>query len=382
MDVTPQITIPLSEWPSLRIFRSRLAAYPLAGLAWACLAFFTIAVGLLVFWAPAAALVALAVGATTRWLGHKLRLKALENSTRGRNLAQFTLVNDVVETHFDDLHVTAFVRSRRWRAAAALAAAVACFGAQHLHPFDWSPIAAARSMEWPEKTAALSSPALPLLAAIFFLAAKGPELRWINQVKAAVRARSSAATAEITRPREMDGLEAGVAALYQQLDLWWSGDYRAAANKWIESHTAQAVFEPETTSALLEAVTELARTDLNHLIEATESYRNVESRRCAIEALARAQREPQLEAKQKETAAAMDELRAMAIRPELGASHQPRRAARRRVRRIDTGHKSAFEIDGDVAAGLGSLSSVGHRRVGIDRLHQEAAGSPGPGLPS
>ena len=296
-----------------RIFRSRAATYTLAGAAWACLACLCLAAGLLVLSAPASALLALATGGATRSLGHKLRLKALENSTRGRNLAQFTLVDGALEIRFDDRRVTAYVQSRRWRAAAAFAAAVVCFIAQHLRPFSWNPMAVAKSMEWFEKTAAVASPSLPLLAAIFFLAAKGPELRWSKQVKAAVRARAAAMTAEITRPREIDGLEAGIAALYRQLDLWWSGDYRAAANKWIASHMAQAVFEPEAAWSLLEALTELARTDLHHLIEATESYRSVESRRCAVEALARASRDPQLEQRCEETAGAMDELRALAL---------------------------------------------------------------------
>lgn len=298
----------------MRIFRSRLAAYMLAGVAWVCLVSFILGAGLLVLSAPVAALIALAAGAATRWLGHRIRFRAVKNFTSGRQLAQFTLVDGAVESSFDDRQVTAYVQSRRWRAAAALAASVACLGTQHLRPFVWNPMAGVRSMEWLEKTAALSFPAaLPLLAAIFFLTAKGPEFSWTNQVKAAIDARCAAATAEFTRPREIDGLEAGVAALYQQLDLWWSGNYRAAADKWIESHTAQAVFEPDTALALLEAITELARTDMNHLVEATESYRDLESRRRTVEALARAQHAPQLEAGCKETAHAMDELRTLAF---------------------------------------------------------------------
>jgi hypothetical protein len=311
--VTRQFSAPLPEWPLFRIFRSRLAAYTLAGVAWACLAFFTIGVGLLVLWTPAATLMALAAGATTRWLGHRLRLKALQDSSRGRALAQFALLAGAVEASFDDRQVTAYVQSRRWRAAAAFVAGVTCFGVQHLRHFDWSPIAVAINIQWLNKTAVFCSPALPLLIGIFFLAANGPQAYWINQVKAAVRARAAAAIADLAQPREIDGLEAGVAALYRQLDLWWSGDYRSAVNKWIESHMAQAVFEPRAALALLAAVTELARIDLNHLIDATESYRSLESQRCAVEALARASHQPHLEARWEESVAEMDELRTLAF---------------------------------------------------------------------
>lgn len=245
------------------------------------------AVCLLVALWPAATAPALGAGLIVRWIGQRLRRRAVLEGDAGRSLAAFRLVNGALECVFDADAVMRYERSLNWRVAAAVASGALCLAAQHFHWELWSLLDLVRIPHWLARAGVFCSPLLPLALGALFLFAHGSEARELDTLQSAIRSRATDAWAQIMRAGEIDGLEAGVAGLYRQLDLWWGGDYRASVQGWLESHTEEAIFDPEAAAAFVKTVTEQARADLNRLAEAAESFRAVESRQYALEALTR-----------------------------------------------------------------------------------------------
>jgi DnaJ-domain-containing protein 1 len=281
-------------------------------MAWLGLTFSAGLICFLVALWPAATVLALGAGTIVLWIGRRLRWRAVLHGDAGRGLASFHLVNGILECTFHKDAVNRYERSLQWRAAAAIAAGTVCLAAQYLHWLAWNLSALMRILPWLARTGSFCSPLLPLTLGVLFFFVRGPATRWQEAWKAAIRARATEAVAEIMRAGELDGLEAGIAGLYRQLDLWWAGDYRADLRRWIESHTAEAIFEPDAAAAFLSNILELARTHLNCLAEAAESFRSVECRQFALEALMRATGEAHPEIAEK-AARSMDELRNHAI---------------------------------------------------------------------
>ncbi len=261
---------------------------------------------------PAATVLSLGAGVLIRWIGHRLRWGTVLHGDAAQNLADFRMVNSGVECTFHENAINRYGRSQLWRVASAVAAGAVCITVLRFHWLPCNLLDPVRIPHWLAKTGFLCWPLLPLTCGGVFLWVRGPEVYGQEQLKNAIRSRATDAVTEIMRTGEIDGLEAGLAALYRQLDLWWVGEYRAAINMWIELHTAQAIFEPEAATAFIKAIAAQARADLNHLSEAAESFRSLECRQYVFETLIRATGESRTELVER-AARWMDELRALAI---------------------------------------------------------------------
>lgn len=292
--------------------RESYTAWARTGGAWASLAVLAaLAVFLVALW-PVATALAFAAGAIVRVIGHRLRWKAVLDGDAGRSFARFRVINGNLECTFHEDLVNRYGRSLAWRVAAAFAAGTVCLAAQHFHWLPWNLLHLTELPPWLARTGDLCSPLLPLAFSVLFLLARGPQTYWPEALKTAIRSQADEVLTAIMRPGEIDGVEAGVAGLYRQLDLWWAGEYRASILRWIEAHTEQAIFEPQAAADFIKDITKVARTDLNHLAEAAESFRAVECRHYALEALMRATGEARPEFAQ-QAARSTDELRNLAI---------------------------------------------------------------------
>lgn len=278
-------------------------------LGWAVVAGFLC---LLVALWPAATVLALGAGAIILWTGHRLRCRAVVEGVAGRKLADFRLVNGGMECSFHDDAISQFGRLRLWRTAAVIAAAAVCIAVQYSHWMPLNLLDLVRIPHWLAKAGFLCWPLLPVACGVLFLVVRGPEVHGQERLKAAIRSRATDAVAEMMRVGEIDGLEAGIAALYRQFDLWWAGEYLPAINKWIESDTAKAIFEPEAAAAFVKTVTEQARAELNRMADAAESFRSLEGRQYVLEMLIQATGESQPELAER-AEHSMDELRTLVI---------------------------------------------------------------------
>jgi DnaJ-domain-containing protein 1 len=176
----------------------------------------------------------------------------------------------------------------------------------------WNLLDLVRIPHWLAKTGFLCSPLLPLACGASFLSRLGSEAHDGERLKAAIRSKATDAIAAMTRAGEIDGLDAGIAALYRQFDLWWAGEYRASINRWIELHTIEAIYDPEAAAAFVKGLTEQARADMNRMAEALESFCALECRRYALEALIRTAEESQGGLAER-AVRSMDELRTLVI---------------------------------------------------------------------
>lgn len=278
-----------------------ILAWTTAGLA--CL--------LVALW-PAAAVLAVGAGLLVRWIGYRLGLRTVIHGDAARKQADFHMANGGVECTFHEDAINRYGKSQLWRVAAAIAAGAVCIAVLRFHWLPWNLLALIRIPHWLTKTGFRCWPLLPVACGVLFLLARGREMDRQEKLKEAIRSRAKNAVTEMMRTGEIDGLEAGVAALYRQFDLWWPGEYRAAINKWIGADTAKAIFEPEAATAFVTSVTEQARADLNRLAEAAESFRSLECRQSALKTLIQANGESQVELVE-QAGRLMDELRALVI---------------------------------------------------------------------
>lgn len=261
---------------------------------------------------PAATGLAVGAGGLILWMGTRLRWWAVLRGDGARSLADFRCANGGVECIFRDDAINQYGRPQLWRAAAAVAAWLVCFTILRC---EWMPLALLdplRVPHWLVKIGFPGWPLLPFACGALFILVRGPEAHGREKLKAAIRSRATDAVTEMMRAGEIDGLEAGVAALYRQFDLWWAGEYRSSIRTWVESDTAKTIFEPEAAAAFVKSVTERARADLNHLSEAAESFRTLECRKNVLETLIRAIGESRTELLER-TSCSIDELRTSAI---------------------------------------------------------------------
>ena len=254
---------------------------------------------------PLAALFAVATGILTRILGQRLKVRRLRHSLRAADLAAFSFSGQSIDCSFNQPHIIRFINSWPSKLAAALSAGLVCLAAVHrandlpglLSILRLSALPARIvAVPWLNTTVGVGSLALPLVAAFFFLWADGPERRWSRQVMAAIEARA-ATVLDVLGNREIDGLEAGMEVLGQELGLWQGRPYRAAMAKHLSSHTREAVLKPEATKAIEQAITELARQDMKSLGVALASYRKVTLRLESFQLLVSLLRDPIHEAR-------------------------------------------------------------------------------------
>jgi len=230
---------------------------------------------------------ALAAGAAIRCLGQWWNMKRLHSSGKAAELATFSCDGRAVICDLDEVRTLRFLHAWQWRIAACVVAGGVCMAAQYASVIEISLLPTwLFSEHWMQWTIESFSRALPAFACAFFLVFRGPKRRWINQAKSTVQARADRSIAAILAKRELDGLGAGIEFLWRELKIDRCGEYRAAINRRLQSYTAEAVMQPQTTAAVLESITELARQDLRRLCAAVKSYRLVESQLKVIEALA------------------------------------------------------------------------------------------------
>jgi hypothetical protein len=217
-------------------------------------------------------------------------------------LATFTFQGEVILCIVDEARVLRYTSAWQWRIAAAIAAGGICLGAQHPPVLEFNLLPEfIRSLHWLYPLIEGCSAILPVISCILFIRAKGPERHWAGEAKAAIEARVAASASRILKPRELDGLAAGVEVLWHALGLERRrGEYRAAVAKHLRAHTAAAALQPETAGIILDAMTELARQDLRDLSASLELYRAAERHLKAVQTLATAIREPWHEMKTEE----------------------------------------------------------------------------------
>jgi hypothetical protein len=269
--------------------------------AWLATITSTLLIALAILHSAVAALSSVAAGAAVRWLGQALNLKQLRRSPKPGELATFTLQGEAILCIVDEARILRYTSAWRWRIAAAIAAGGICVGAQHLPVLEFNLLPEfIRSLHWLYPLIEGCSAILPVISCILFIRAKGPEGHWADEAKAAIEARVTASVSRILKPRELDGLAAGVEVLWHALGLERRGEYRAAVAKHLRAHIAAAALQPEAADIILDAMTELARQDLRDLSASLESYRAAERHLKAVQTLATAIREPWHEMKAEE----------------------------------------------------------------------------------
>ena len=269
---------------------------------------------------PLAALFALAAGTLTRILGQRLKVKRLKDSLRAADLATFSFSGQSIDCNFNHPQIIRYINSWFSKFASALSAGLVCLAAVHLsndrvgflsiHHLSLLP-AQILAMPWLNATVKAGCLALPVVAVFLFLWTNGPERRWSGQVMAAIEARA-AAVLDVLGDREIDGLEAGMEVLGQELGLWQGRPYRAAMVKHLSSHTREAVLKPEATKAMEQAITELARQDLKSLGVALASYRKATGRLESFQLLASLLRDPIHEARAEELSRELEQIPVLA----------------------------------------------------------------------
>jgi hypothetical protein len=291
----------ISKWPMLLAGRKNwLKITASAAILFATL-LSAILVGMEFLRLPGPALLAIAVGVYVRCLGQQRNLKQVHRSSKAEELAVFAFDGQVIRCHFEDSSILDFTSGWKWRVAASVAAGLACLSVQHLRGLGFSLLPANPGIpHWSRWILDGCVAGLPLYIAALFLRITGPERRWTNQLKAAIETRAAVSLAEILARQELDGLEGGIDVLWRKLGVDRCGDYRAALIKRIQTHTAEAVLQPATTTAMLEALTELARLDLRSLSAAVDSVHRIQCEVGVVHALASASRNPLHEMKAEE----------------------------------------------------------------------------------
>jgi hypothetical protein len=318
--INTPIATPMTAWATLGAIARHLLRWvvPLAVLLAVLQA--AALLSLVLLRVPLAALFAVASGTLTRILGQKLKVKRLKDSLKAADLATFSFRGQSIDCNFNHPQVVRYINSWFSKFAAALSAGLVCLAAVHLsidrlgflsiHHLSVLP-AQVGAMPWLNRTVEAGCMALPLVAVFLFLWANGPERRWSGQVMAAIEARA-AAVLDVLGNREIDGLEAGMEVLGQELGLWQGRPYRAAMAKHLSSHTREAVLKPEATKAMEQAITELARQDLKSLGVALASYRKAAGRLESFQLLASLLRDPIHEARAEELSQELEQIPVLA----------------------------------------------------------------------
>jgi hypothetical protein len=228
---------------------------------------------------PVLAALAFAAGVIVRWLAYRVTLSRLRVTREITKFAAFDYDGARIQCSFNEPALLRAVDPWTGRWLSALLAWAICghwLGGRQVNFSVLPPV----TLHVPlvAYIVACGLIALPYAFFILFMLVPGWRKRWSRQAKAVIEARAAAALVGVEGPIELDGLEVGAAALWQQLDAEDVGTYREAIRRWLREHAAEAVIAPESTQALLATVTELARLDMGHLGGAITIYREVEKR--------------------------------------------------------------------------------------------------------
>lgn len=300
-------------FPSLSARQEHIFRRLVQVCAWLTATTSALLIALAILHSALAALSSVAAGAAVRCLGQALNLKRLRQSPKPTQLANFEFQGDRILCIVNDARILRYTTAWQWRLAAAVVAGGLCLVTQRipLLEFDLLP-EFVPSLRWLSPLIEGCSALLPVFSCILFIHVKGPERHWAGQAKAAIEARVVASASRILQPRELDGLAAGVEALWRALGLERRGEYRAAVAKHLRAHTTAAVLHPEIAESILDAMTELARQDLRCLSASLASYRAAECHLKGVQMLAAANREPWHEMKVEELATELGRLATLA----------------------------------------------------------------------
>lgn len=199
---------------------------------------------------------------------------------------------------FDRAALHRWFRALPARVVAASAAGCVCLGAQRFSTYE-SGFLPARllSNTWLAAMIHGGSLALPVIIAVTLLRFVGAERVWTHQAQRAVRSRAAEATAEVRRRREVDGLDLAMNLLFTQFHYPRPTTYRNAIENRLRAEPALAVFQPEGIKQIFDAVTEVARQDMENSIAALDRLRGLDVGINALQRMSSTLREPLVEVK-------------------------------------------------------------------------------------
>src|SRR5271163_1633451 len=158
---------------------------------------------LVVLSARPAALLAVSAGVLVRFLGQRWRLRPLRTSYLPSQLATFQFAGGGIQCFFDESAVLRYINAWRWRILAGAAAGAVCLAALYIPSLQTDLLPGrVHSLDGLYSLIQRCKLALPALAAMLFLAVKGPGQLWVGQVKSAIRERACASLGKILMHRE------------------------------------------------------------------------------------------------------------------------------------------------------------------------------------
>lgn len=275
------------HWPTLADKTRKRIYLFVWTVFWLLATFSSLSLFLAILHSLVAVVIAFIAGAATRCLGQRWNVKRLSHSGKVAEMATFSFDGHAVFCVLDEARTSQYLHAWKWRIAASVVAGGVCLAVLHTPALAIHLLPAwAFTEHWLKWTIESFSKALPAFVVAFFLLNRWPKRRWINQARRTVQARADCAFAAIMANRELDGLGAGVDCFWLELKVDRRGEYRAALNRRLHSHTAEAVLQPLKTAALLESLTELARQDLRLLYTAVNNCRQIELQMNVIQTLA------------------------------------------------------------------------------------------------
>lgn len=113
---------------------------------------------------------------------------------------------------------------------------------------------------------------LPLIIGVLLYSDRHVQRLMARQLMQRVTALAGAASAELCRTREIDGLLSGIDALSKSFRIEPPAEHRAAIVKFVQQDCAAVVLDSKYAELFIEAITELARQDLVNLAHALSAY--------------------------------------------------------------------------------------------------------------
>jgi len=273
----------------------------------------TVLLFLAVLSALPATLLAVSSGILVRFLGQWWSLRPVRTSYLPPNLATFQFAGGGIHCYFDESAILRYIHAWRWRVFAAATAGCVCLAALHIPELQRDLLTGrVHSLKSLNSLIQGCKLFLPVPAAMLFISVKGPGQLWAGQLKSVIREKASASIGRILMHREIEGLGAGIDALWHALGIERRGEYRAAIERHLRTRTSEVVARPEAAMAILEALIELGRQDLQSLSNALGLYREAECRVKAVQALAAALGNPVDEMKAEELGGELESLRQLA----------------------------------------------------------------------
>ncbi len=273
----------------------------------------TVLLSLAVLSALPAVVLAVSSGIFVRFLGQWWSLRPIRTSSLPPNLATFQFAGGGIQCYFDESAILRYIHAWRWRVFAAAAASCVCLAALHIPELQQDLLTGrVHGPNWLNSLIQGCKLFLPVPAAMLFLSVKGPGQLWAGQLKSVIREKASTSVGRILMHREIEGLGAGIDALWHALGIERRGEYQAAIERHLRTRTSEVVARPEAAMAILEALIELGRQDLQSLANALARYREAECRVKAVKALAAALGNPVDEMKAEELGGELEGLRQLA----------------------------------------------------------------------